>query len=511
MNPSPAHGAPVLQASGISKSFGGVAVLKAVDLEVNPGEVHALIGENGAGKSTLMNILAGVFPPDAGSITLLGQTHHGFASAHAAQQSGIAMVFQERSLFPHLSVAENIFAGRQPHNNLGHIRTAQLRAATAKLLQQLRLDISPDTEVAELSPAQQQMVEIAKALSLQARLIIFDEPTAALTESETSRLFAVIRELKQQGTAIIYISHRLEEIFALADRVTALKDGCGQGTVPIRETSVDDLIRRMVGRDLAATTSRTAPAGAPELLVVRDLSDPPRPTHRTTQLRNINLNARAGEIVGLAGLAGAGRTELGLALFGARPRGTGQVLLKGRPFAPTSPTEAIAAGLGYLSEDRKDSGLFLEMSIARNIAAANLPKFGGWIYREHQEIQRAEAYRTQLRIASRSASQTVGQLSGGNQQKALFARWLLVNPTVLIADEPTRGVDVGAKAELHQLLRDFADQGAAVLLISSDLPEVLALSDRIYVMRAGQIAGELSRSVASEEAVMRLAALEVAA
>ena len=500
----------LLQTRGICKSFAGVAVLRDVDLEVCAGEVHALVGENGAGKSTLMNILAGVLRPDAGTLTFLGETRNGFASTHEAQQHGIAMVFQERSLFAPLSVAENIFAGRQPVRGWGHIDRGRLRASARDCLARFAPEVSPDDAVGGLSPAQQQMVEVAKALSLNARLIIFDEPTAALTQRETDRLFGSIRELQQHGVGIIYISHRLEEVFTLADRVTVLKDGVQQGTLPVAGTTAEELIRRMVGRELMSTETVPSDANGPALLEVRNLSDPGRMSESRRLLRNVSLQARAGEVVGLAGLAGAGRTELALTLFGARPRGSGEVWLRGKPFRPRSPGEAIRGGLGYLSEDRKESGLFLELPISRNVAAACLSRFGTWFYRDARERRETDGFRRQLRIVSRGPDQEAGALSGGNQQKVLFARWLLVNPSVLIADEPTRGVDVGAKAEIHQLLRQFARSGATVILISSDLPEVLALSDRVYVMRAGRIAGELPRQEATEEGVMRLAALEAA-
>ncbi len=500
----------LLQARGICKAYAGVGVLRNVDFDAYSGEVHAVVGENGAGKSTLMNILAGVLAPDAGDITFLGQTGRLFANSRAAQTRGIAMVFQERSLFGPLTVAENIFAGRQPVKGWGRIDRRLLRADSVAFLAQVAPEISPDQCVDALAPAQQQMVEIAKALSLQARLIIFDEPTAALTDTETSKLFRVIRDLKAQGVGIIYISHRLEEVFQLADRVTVLKDGVGQGTMPIAEASLEDLIRRMVGRDLTMAEAAPSKPVGPVVLEVRALSDPARMPQGKPLLRDIHLQIGAGEIVGLAGLAGAGRTELAWSLFGVRPRGGGEVTLCGQPFRPASPAEAIAAGLGYLTEDRKAFGLFLEMSLSRNVAAASLKQFGGGFYHDARERSVAGEYRQRLRIACPGVEQEAGRLSGGNQQKVLFARWLLVNPRVLIADEPTRGVDVGAKAELHQLLRDFAGRGSALLLISSELPELLALSDRLYVLRNGRIAGELSRNEASEESVMRLATLDLA-
>lgn len=499
---------PLLAMKGIGKAFAGIEVLKGVDFAVQAGEVHALCGENGAGKSTLMNILAGVLRPDSGEISFGGHTSTGFASAHAARQAGVGIVFQERSLFGPLTVAENIFAGRQPVRRWGMIDRHRLHAAAATLLARVAPDVSPFSAVGDLSPAQQQMVEIAKALSLEAKVMVFDEPTAALTEAETERLFAVIRQLRDRGAGIVYISHRLEEIYGLADRVTVLKDGAWQDTMRVAETDADDLVRRMVGREVEKIASGAADPGQPVLLEVRGLSDPAELAIGKPVLQDVTFHARAGEIVGLAGLAGAGRTETALTLFGARPRGAGEVRLDGKRVEIHSPAEAIEAGLGYVSEDRKEAGLFLDNSVRRNISVARLKRFGCWFFREDEEAIVARDFAAKLRIACRGVEQDVAHLSGGNQQKTLLARWLLANPRVLIVDEPTRGVDVGAKAEVHQLLRQYARQGHAVVMISSDLPEVLRISDRIYVMRAGRIAGEVSRDTANEETVMRLAARE---
>jgi ABC-type sugar transport system ATPase subunit len=496
----------LLQMRAIRKSFGGVEVLKGVNFDVRRGEVHALCGENGAGKSTLMNIIAGVHQSESGEIVFAGRTFAAFGNAHAARLAGIGMVFQERSLFGPLTVAENIFAGRQPVTAWGMIDRRRLRSDTARLLTEIAPNIPVDTGVNELSPAQQQMVEIAKALSLDARLLIFDEPTAALTEAETARLFALIRQLRERGVGIVYISHRLEEIFTLADRVTVLKDGAWQGTLQVSETSPDELIRRMVGRDVEKGHLRQDSSCRPVILEVRGLSDRETSADQAVRLKDISFHAHAGEIVCLAGLAGAGRTETALALFGVRPRVSGEILLDGRLLKIRSPVDAIAAGLGYVGEDRKESGLFLDMSLRRNVSAARLQRFGEWFFRDREESAVAQKFREKLRIICRDIDQDTAHLSGGNQQKVLLARWLLVNPRVLIVDEPTRGVDVGAKAEMHQLLRGFARQGHAVIMISSELPEVLTVSDRIYVLRAGCIAGELQRAEATEEAVMRLAA-----
>jgi ribose transport system ATP-binding protein len=496
----------------IRKRFGGVQALNGVQLEVRPGEVHAMVGENGAGKSTLMHILAGVHQPDEGTISWNRQETV-IANEHAAQQMGIAIVFQERSLFGSLSVAENIFAGRQPVSKLGTIRRKQLSAQAAALLRQVGLTCDPGTDVGDLSSAQQQMVEIAKALSLKARLIIFDEPTAALTETETAALFRVIGDLKKRGVAIIYISHRLEEIFKVADRVTVLKDGTWQGTFAVPEITTDELIARMVGRNVSrgCPTDASRRTDQPVMLEVRDLNDHRSDGEVKTVLRDINFSVRAGEMLALAGLSGAGRTELALSIFGARSRESGEIFVAGKRVVIESPSDAIAAGIAYLPEDRKDAGLFLEMTVAENVAAARLKEFGSWWFSDARGDAAAEGFRSKLRIASHSVRQIVQSLSGGNQQKVVLAKWLLVKPKVLIVDEPTRGIDVGAKSEVHNLLRDLARAGAAILVISSELPEVLAIADRILVMREGRITGELAGEQATEEQILRYASMSVAA
>jgi ribose transport system ATP-binding protein len=490
---------------GIWKRFDGNPVLKGVNFELLAGEVHALVGENGAGKSTLMNILAGVHQPDSGSIRLRGRDLASIPDEKSAQALGIAIVFQERSLFAQLSVAENIFAARQPVKRLGRIDRKSLHENTRLLLRRTGLEADPQQSIESLSPAHQQLVEIAKALSHNPAILIFDEPSSSLTERETHRLFEVIRQLKSGGVGIIYISHRLPEVFQIADRVTVLKDGEGQGTIPIATTSTDDLVRRMVGRSLELRHQDAVAAGNPILLEVRNLSDPP--TAPKPFLRNISFNVRRGEIVGFAGLAGAGRTELALAIFGSRTLGAGEIFVADKRVEIHSPREAIAAGLGYVPEDRKDGGLFLDMTVAENIVSASLRRFGQFWLGDREQMEVARQFEHSLRIVCRTPKQVVQRLSGGNQQKVALAKWLLVNPTVLIVDEPTRGVDVGAKAEVHQMLYQLSRRGTAVVVISSDLPEILDISDRIYVMREGTISGELNRLEATEEAVMRLASL----
>jgi ABC-type sugar transport system ATPase subunit len=456
-----------------------------------------------------MHILAGVHQPDAGRIDFDGEIGVEFPGERASQERGIALVHQERSLFGAMTVAENIFAGREPVTAWGRIDRRRLRGEARILLRQVGLETNPDTPVDCLSPAHQQLVEVAKALSLRSKLIVFDEPTAALASAEVATLFALIRRLRDQGVGLIYISHRLEEVFALADRATVLKDGIGQGTSTIAELTPHDLVRRMVGRDLClhqARDSRRLTNGR-VVLEVRGVGDAPDQPGLSPGLKDISFQVRAGEIIALAGLVGAGRTELALALFGCRPNVVGEVLIDGRPARLRSPIEAIKAGIGYLPEDRKDDGLFAEMSIADNIAAVAARRFGTWRHRASAARSVALQLCDSLRVACRGPHEPVNILSGGNQQKVVLARWLLAGPRVLIVDEPTRGVDVGAKVEIHNLLFQLAFRGTAVIVISSDLPEVLAVADRVLVMREGRLAGELPRGQATEAAVLELASM----
>jgi ABC-type sugar transport system ATPase subunit len=411
-------------------------------------------------------------------------------------------VFQERSLFGPLSVAENVFAGRQPTTPFGTIDFRKLHADTLALLKRVGLAVDPDSPVETLSPGEQQLVEIAKALSLDAKLLILDEPTAALTPGETSTLFGVVRGLKQHGVAVVYISHRLEEVFALADRVTVLKDGEGQGTFDVSGVTPDLLVRKMVGRDVLFERPADRTTSSRIVLDVRHLTDTDA-THRI-QLRDVSFAVAAGEILGLGGLVGAGRTETALGVFGARPGCVGEVRIDGELIRIRTPRDAVAAGIGYVPEDRKDAGLFLDMGVAANVAAADLRRFGAVVLNDAEQERTGDRFRESLRIASRGGGEPVRALSGGNQQKVLLARWLLVNPKVLIVDEPTRGVDVGAKREVHAVLFELARQGTALVVISSDLPELLALADRVVVLRAGRVSGELPRDRMTEEAVVAL-------
>jgi ABC-type sugar transport system ATPase subunit len=486
-----------LKLEKITKFFPGVKALDGVDFSLHTGEVHALCGENGAGKSTLMNIVTGNYQPDGGSIWLYGQQVV-IADQKDAQRKGISIVYQERSLVDSLSIAENIFAGRQPVNHFGLIDRAKLDAMASHLLQRLGLhNLAPRDPVSLLSPAMQQMVEIAKALSHQPRILVLDEPTASITESETQVLFGLIRELKAQGTGVIYISHRMAEIFEIADRVTVLKDGTYQGTRLVADCQIDDVIRLMVGRDLQAYPY-SLQSKADTVLEVKQLTG--------TGFANVSFSLQKGEMLGLAGLVGAGRSEMARALMGAEPLLGGEIWLKGQRVTFSHPAQAIASGIGYLPENRKEQGLFLEMDVTDNVIAAAMPLVArGGLIQENMAEQMAASFVRQLRIKTPGVSQKVVNLSGGNQQKVVLARWLMRNPEILIVDEPTHGVDVGAKAEIYLILQSLLQKGVSIILISSELPELLALSDRVLVMCNGTLTAVLNRKEASEHLVMQYA------
>ena len=488
---------PRLRVAELRKSFSGVNALQGVSIEVRPGEVHALLGENGAGKSTLGKIVGGVYRADAGSVeldgALLGQIDEARAGA-----LGIGIVHQEGSLVPQLSIAENIFAGRQPTRRFGSIDRAEMHRRTRRLLGDLGVALDPAMAVRHLSTAQAQVVEIAKALSRDLRLLVLDEPTSALTPSETDRLFAVVRRLRANGVSVIYVSHRLGEIFVLCDRVTVLKDGRVTGTRVVADTSEDELIRLMVGRDVLFARERPASPG-PVVLALSHVAAAPF-------VRDARLSVRSGEIVCLAGLVGSGRSELCEVVFGARPRTGGLIRFKDRDVCWSGPWEAMAAGIGMVPEDRKDSGLFLDRSIAANVSVGVLGRISPrGLVSDRAASALADGFIRDLRIATPSADQVVGKLSGGNQQKVLMAKWLACAPDLLIVDEPTRGVDVGARAEIYRILRDLKAKGLALLVVSSDLAEVLTLADRIVVMADGRTVGELDGDGATEEAVLHLA------
>ena len=494
---------PLLQASGIVKQFPGTLALDRVQLDLYPGEIHAVVGENGAGKSTLMKILSGVYTADAGEILFEGQRVTP-STPREALQLGIAIVHQELSLVPPLTVAENIFPGRLPTNWLGFVKYGQLFRDARRVLDDLDVHVDPRALVSDISIANQQLVEIAKALSQNCKVLILDEPTSALTEREVEILFSLLKRLAAQGVGILYISHKLDEIFRLSDRITVLRDGQYIGTVKTAEATTDMIIRMMVGRELGSMYPAKADDIGQPLLEVRDLRLP-------GSSAKINLVLRAGEIVGVAGLIGAGRTELARAIFGVDPITSGQILLDGKPISISSPSEAIQHRIGYLPEDRKAAGLFLDMSVKWNIESVNRPAVTSYGFvNPNREAELAREYISRLEISTPSIEQEVRRLSGGNQQKVLVAKWLAIRPRVFMVDEPTRGVDVGAKSEIHHLLRELAAAGVAVMMISSELPEILGLSDRILVMHNGAIVAELDGNAATEEQIMHYASGQAA-
>jgi rhamnose transport system ATP-binding protein len=481
----------LLRATELTKSFAAVRALRGVSFDLRAGEVHALLGENGAGKSTLIKIIAGAHAPDGGTLEIAGEavTHFTPREAH---RRGIACIYQQPALFPDLSVAENIALRLATPSALRLVRPAAQRAQPAELLRRIGADLAPEKTVRTLSMPEQQLVEIACALGAGARVVIMDEPTASLTRKEQQQLFTIVRDLRAGGIGVIYISHRLEEILALADRVTVLRDGASVGTREITEVSEASLIALMVGREVTHIYPPAESVPGEVVLALRGLGC------QAAGLAGIDLELRAGEVMGLAGLVGAGRTELARVLFGLTPADSGEILLHGQRVTVRSPREAIAHGLAYVPEDRRRHGIVLEMSVAENITlashAAHFP--GGWL-RPSAEVTVAREFIRDLGIRTAGPSAQGASLSGGNQQKVSVARWLATRPRVLILDEPTQGVDVGAKAEIHKIIRTLARGGMAVLLISSDLPEVLGMSDRIAVMRGGRLAAILPAGTAA--------------
>jgi ribose transport system ATP-binding protein len=489
---------PILEMRGITKQFSGVAALGGVDFRAFAGEVMALLGENGAGKSTLMKILSGGYARTAGEIVFEGQPLE-LRGPRDAQQNGISIIHQELNLVQELSIAENIALGREPVTRLGTIDWKALHAGAERLLLRLGVHASPKTRVGTLSVGQQQMVEIAKALAFDARILIMDEPTGALADAESASLFRVIRELRSSGKAVIYISHRLKEVFELSDRVTVLRDGRLIGETATAQLTEGAVIEMMVGRRLTEQYPHVGVVPGPVRLSVENLQS------RFT--RGATFSVRSGEILGVTGLMGAGRTELALALFGALRRSGGKLVLDGEPYAPRSPHGAVSRGLVYVSEDRKQRGLLLGLSVKENITLPALKRFERTLYYLSPDAEAAAVreYIEQLAIRPPRADQQVRRLSGGNQQKVSIARGLITAPKLLILDEPTRGVDVGAKQDIYHLLNRLKQDGLAIIMISSEMPEILGMSDRILVMHEGAVTGVLERGEATQEHIMRLA------
>ena len=490
---------PLLQATSVAKSFAGVHALNDASFELRAGEVHALIGENGAGKSTLIRAFTGALHPDAGTLRVQGETveHNSPARAHAL---GIAAIYQQPALFPDLTVAENISLGLEGRGLWRRVDWTSRRQRAKELLARAGSEIDPDRLVDTLSMPEQQIVEIAKAIGARARILIMDEPTASLSDHEVERLFAAIRTLRSEGAGIIYISHRLEEIAAIADRVTVLRDGCTIATREVTDVTPGELIRMMVGRDLSAVfPKRSVRIGEP-VLELRRLSS------AALGVRDVSFTVRAGEIFGLAGLVGSGRTEVAQLLFGLVQPDGGEVLLNGNPIHPRTPGEAIAHGIAYVPEDRRQHGVILSLPLTANTTLATLGSVSrrGLIDTD-RECAITQRYVDRLSIRTPSVHTEAGSLSGGNQQKVAISRWLTADPGVIILDEPTQGVDVGSKSEIHSIMVDLAEQGKAILMISSELPEILGMSDRIAVMHSGSIAGVLERSEATQPKILSLA------
>ncbi|RZS91063.1 monosaccharide ABC transporter ATP-binding protein (CUT2 family) [Motilibacter rhizosphaerae] len=485
----------MLSLEGVTKSYGAVAALRGVDLDLYPGEAHALVGENGAGKSTLVKILAGVHEPDGGSFRIAGQPVR-LASPAAARDAGIAVIYQEPTLFPDLSVAENIFMGRQPLAGLRRIDKARMREESRALFARLGVPLDPDRPARGLSIADQQLVEIAKAMSLDARVLVMDEPTAALSGVEVERLFAVARSLRDSGAAVLFISHRFDEVFSLCQRITVMRDGAWVSSDATSELTVEAVVRRMVGRDVSTLFPKQDTEVRDTVLEVRGLT-------RRGVFEDVSFDVRGGEIVALAGLVGAGRSEVVRAVFGVDRYDDGEVRVGGQPLPGANPGAAMAAGLALVPEDRRQQGLVMELSVERNMTLTRrwgLSRAG--LLTGGAERRTAADWAKRLQVKTSALTAPVSTLSGGNQQKVVLAKWLSTDPKVLIVDEPTRGIDVGTKAEVHRLLSQLAGEGMAVVMVSSELPEVLGMADRVLVMHEGRLVDEIQRDRADEESVM---------
>ncbi|MBB5149368.1 MULTISPECIES: sugar ABC transporter ATP-binding protein [Ureibacillus] len=489
----------MIEMTGISKAFNGNVVLKDVRFNLKEGEIHALMGENGAGKSTLMKILSGIYTKDAGEIKVDGQPVN-FKSPKDAEKYGIVVIHQELNILPDLTVAENLFLGKEKtYGPFGILKNREMDREAEELLSKLGLHVNPKTRAGDLSVGKQQIIEIAKAIASDAKYIVMDEPTAALTDREIKTLFETINELKAKGISFVYISHRMEEIFSICDRITILRDGQYVGERNIPETNFDEIVAMMVGRELGERFPERQCDIGDIKLEVRNLTV-------KGLFENISFNVRKGEVVGVAGLMGAGRTEVAETIFGYRKAHSGDILIDGNKVSIKSPIDAMKHKIGYVTEDRKTKGLVLNFSIQENVALANLKKVStSGVVKKEKELSLVNQYIEQLKIRTSSPKQSAKSLSGGNQQKVVLAKWLGTEPEVLILDEPTRGVDIGAKKEIYQIINDLAQAGVAILMISSELPEIIGMADRVLVMHEGKLTGEVSKEEMTQERIMHFA------
>ncbi|URN93383.1 MAG: sugar ABC transporter ATP-binding protein [Candidatus Pristimantibacillus lignocellulolyticus] len=487
-----------VEMSDIYKSFGANRVLTGVDFELREGEVHALMGENGAGKSTLMNILIGLHKRDQGTIIIDGQETY-FANPKEAEKRGIAFIHQELNVWRDMTVLDNLFIGKEMSTSIGLLNMKEMSDLANKQFKKLSVTIPLNQEAGECSVGEKQMIEIAKALMTDAKVIVMDEPTAALTEREIQKLFEVIASLKKEGVSIVYISHRMEEIFAICDRITVMRDGKTVDTKPIPETNFDDVVKKMVGRELTDRFPVSQSKPAEVVLEVKNAS-------KKGQFKDVNFSVRSGEIVGFSGLMGSGRTEMMRTIFGLDSLDRGEIWVKGKKVLIRNPNDAMKVGIGFVTEDRKDEGLVLDFSVRDNMVLTNLYSFAPrGVINNKKEQQFVDILIKRLHIKTQSSSTLVRNLSGGNQQKVVIAKWIGIGLSVLILDEPTRGVDVGAKREIYQLMNELTQRGVAIIMVSSELPEVLGMSDRIFVVHEGKISGELTKQEATQENIMRLA------
>ncbi|WP_338470654.1 sugar ABC transporter ATP-binding protein [Niallia sp. XMNu-256] len=482
----------------IHKAFGTNKVLQGVDFTLEPGEIHALMGENGAGKSTLMNILTGLFPLDQGTITIDGKETL-FKDSKEAEKAGLAFIRQELNIWPQMTILQNLFIGKEITNSFGKLNQKEMKKQAEAIFKRLDISIPLDKEAGACSVGEQQMIEIAKALMMDAKVIIMDEPTSALTDREIEKLFKIMKELTANGVSIVYISHRMEEIFEICDRITVMRDGVSVATSEIKQTNFEEIVKQMVGRELSDRYPERQQTLGETVLEVKGLT-------QKGGFQDITFSVKEGEILGVSGLMGAGRTEIMRSIFGMDPHERGEIKIKGKPVSISNPADAVKHGLAFITEDRKDEGLVLDFSIRENMALPNLDSFAPkGIIKTEDEKQFVAQMIERLKIKTESGEQAAGNLSGGNQQKVVIAKWIGTGPRVLIMDEPTRGIDVGAKREIYNLMNELTERGLAIVMISSDLPEILGMSDRILVVHEGKITGELMKEEATQEKIMTFA------